>query len=199
MTAPDASVWHAGPADRVEQLARTARRLAVELDRREAQRRETDAAVTDLLVAIALEHPGFDWTTERTVDAVDILTKLVLPAPGAGTCAELIDAMPTAGLTIGDGRPYPPTGLTTAAWAELEPVLVDMDAVTTTQDVGDLHALVTGAVRDGSDAYPHVVAWRSRLWLEDGHNRVVRRYLRGIHVQRCRVFRIPTTPGETPA
>lgn len=175
---------------RLAAMTNTARTLAVELDRREDQRREIDAALSELLVTLAVEHPGFDWTTDRFADALDVLTKLVLPTPGAGTCHEVAGG---PGLTIGTGRPYPPTGLTTAAWSELEPVLVDLDHVTTTQDAADLRSLVHGLRRGESDVYPHVVEWQGRRYLEDGHNLAVRRYLRGVTIQRCRVFRRPVS------
>lgn len=55
--------------------------LLAELDAREEQRSDIESAATELLDAIAAEQPDFDWTADLTADAIDRLTKLVLPSP----------------------------------------------------------------------------------------------------------------------
>lgn len=77
-----------------------------------------------------------------------------------------------------DERPYPPTGLTTARWrAEVEPRLVDLRDLTLTQKGVRIGPLF-GITDRESDLFPHAVAYRDRLYLEDGHHRVVRAALR---------------------
>jgi hypothetical protein len=92
-------------------------------------------------------------------------------------------------LTIADGRPYPPTGLTTARWiGEVPTSAVRLDALTTTQTHVDI-AAVLYREHTGPDPHPNVIAWGGRLYLEDGHGRVVRAILDGHTVWPCRVLR----------
>lgn len=71
-------------------------------------------------------------------------------------------------------RPYPPTGLTTARWAtEVPAETVRLADLWLTQRGVHIAALF-GHTDRVSDRYPHVVAWRDRLFLEDGHTRAVR-------------------------
>lgn len=87
-------------------------------------------------------------------------------------------------------RPYPPTGLTTARWRHVEPSSVRIETLTFTQYGVELEALLRGTRRDGSDDYPHVVVWRGRAYLEDGHTRVARLWLLGEREVTCRVYRL---------
>lgn len=95
-------------------------------------------------------------------------------------------------MNIGSDRPYPPTGIDTAAWRQLPTIVVDVHDLTTTQDGVMLGPLLTGATRPGSDQYPHVVSWQGRLYLEDGHTRVARAILvYGVRLLRVRLFDHP--------
>lgn len=91
-------------------------------------------------------------------------------------------------MRVGNTRPYPPTGLTTTQWRNIGLDLVAFDDLTTTQDGIYLHALFAPP-RPESDGFPHVVEWEGTLYLEDGHTRVVREYLRGYGSTLMRVYR----------
>ena len=65
--------WAMGEAAALHRLA------AAELERRETQRAAIDDATTELLASIDVEQSGFAWSADRTADAIDRLTKLVLP------------------------------------------------------------------------------------------------------------------------
>lgn len=88
-------------------------------------------------------------------------------------------------------RPYPPTGLTTERWRREVPIeLVELRHLTLTQRHLYVDALLGyEGVPDG-DAYPHVVSFDGKLYLEDGHTRVVREVLiRRTNALFMRVFR----------
>ena len=75
-------------------------------------------------------------------------------------------------------RPYPPTGITTAEWMATVPVVrVNVRSLAFVQTEIDLVALLTGRVREGSDAYPHVVRFEGVDYVEDGHVRIARHVL----------------------
>lgn len=82
-------------------------------------------------------------------------------------------------MKIGTTRPYPPTGITSADWRTLPLTFVRFDTLTTTQDGIYLHALFGDAEPAGGDRFPHVVLHDGVMYLEDGHTRVAREYLRG--------------------
>lgn len=89
---------------------------------------------------------------------------------------------------IAPGRPYPPTGLTTARWAaEVPPVEVAFADLWLTQEHVSVAAL-WGHTDRVSDAFPHAVSWRDALFLEDGHHRIVRLALSGVDSTLMRVF-----------
>lgn len=92
-------------------------------------------------------------------------------------------------LTVGNTRPYPPTGLTTRLWAGVGLEWVDFADLTTTQDGVSLAGLL-GHDQHSRDPYPHVVAWGGRLYLEDGHCRVGRAILRRHTRMSMRVYRM---------
>jgi hypothetical protein len=94
-------------------------------------------------------------------------------------------------------RPWPPTGLTTARWIAEVPVLdVRLDELHLTQQHVNVAALFGHTDPAGSaDTYPHVVEWAGCMWLEDGHNRVVRAALvERAEVMAMRVHRVPDVP-----
>lgn len=102
------------------------------------------------------------------------------------------DALPFAGII--EGRPYPPTGLTTARWrAEVPARDVNFADVFLTQNGVRVGPLFGVTDRD-SDAHPHVVLWQGRLYLEDGHHRVVRTAMTGSRqAMSMRVFMVEGT------
>lgn len=87
-------------------------------------------------------------------------------------------------------RPYPPTGLTTARWAAEVPARwVQFADLWLTQRGVDILAMF-GLSERVSDLYPHAVTWQGLMWLEDGHNRLLRRALRGEYEAEVRVYDI---------
>jgi hypothetical protein len=92
---------------------------------------------------------------------------------------------------IGVTRPYPPTGMTTERWREIDPEWVDLDHLTSTQDGVLLEPLLMdpGLHKSHSgDCYPHVVSWQGHQYLEDGHTRVARYIINRHSVMRMRVL-----------
>ena len=61
---------------------------------------------------------------------------------------------------VGDGRPYPDHGLTTARqWADVSPRQVRLDELVTTKRTLDLDALLADDSTFYGDLFPHVVQW----------------------------------------
>ena len=76
---------------------------------------------------------------------------------------------------VGDGRPYPDHGLTTAKqWADVSPRQVRLDELVTTKRTLDLDALLADDSTFYGDLFAHVVQYRGVLYLEDGLHRAVR-------------------------
>ena len=91
---------------------------------------------------------------------------------------------------VGEGRPYPPHGLELRDWLALPPRLVRLGELTTTRRVLDLATLLADDTTLHTDLFAHVVAWRSRLYLEDGLHRAVRTALTGRHLLHARIHTI---------
>lgn len=80
---------------------------------------------------------------------------------------------------VDESRPYPPTGLTSALWLDIEPVMFFIRELTFTQRGVYFAALLEDDKPYGGDSYPHVVGWNGRLYLEDGHHRAMKILLNG--------------------
>jgi len=91
---------------------------------------------------------------------------------------------------VGDDRPYPPHALTLKDWAALEPRPVRLDQLVTTKSTLDLHTLLAEDSTLFGDLFPHVVAWRGNLYLEDGLQRTLRAALQGRDVIHARVVEL---------
>lgn len=91
---------------------------------------------------------------------------------------------------VGEGRPYPPHGLTSAAWAALPPRQVRLDELVTTKDTLQLAALLDEDSTFYGDLFAHVVAWRGELYLEDGLHRALRAALQQRNVLHARVHQL---------
>jgi Arc/MetJ family transcription regulator len=91
---------------------------------------------------------------------------------------------------VGEGRPYPDHGLTSAAWAAVPPRQVRLDALVTTKDTLQLAALLDEDSTFYGDLFAHVVAWGDELYLEDGLHRALRAALQQRHVLHARVLRL---------
>jgi Arc/MetJ family transcription regulator len=93
---------------------------------------------------------------------------------------------------VGEGRPYPDHGLTTAKqWAEVAPRQVRLDELTTTKRTLDLDALLAEDSTFYGDMFAHVVQYRGVLYLEDGLHRAVRAALHQRPVLHARVLVLP--------
>jgi hypothetical protein len=91
-----------------------------------------------------------------------------------------------------EGSPWGSTGLSTRSWLLIPVRDVLIGDLVATQDGIYLEPLIRE--RDSSwcgDPWPHVVAWRGHLYLEDGHHRVIRAALAGRIRVEARVFSVP--------
>ncbi len=91
---------------------------------------------------------------------------------------------------MGEGRPYPAHGLTSAAWATVPPRQVRLDDLVTTKDTLQLAALLDEDSTFYGDLFAHVVYWRGELYLEDGLHRALRAALQQRNVLHARVYRM---------
>ena len=91
---------------------------------------------------------------------------------------------------VGDGRPYPPHGLSAEGWAALPPRQVRLDALVTTKDTLQLAALLDEDSTFYGDLFAHVVLWRGEYYLEDGLHRALRAALQQRAVLHARVHRM---------
>lgn len=96
---------------------------------------------------------------------------------------------------MGEGRPYPAHGLTSAAWATLPPRQVRLGDLVTTKDTLQLAALLDEDSTFYGDLFAHVVAWRGELYLEDGLHRALRAALQQRHVLHARVHQLSEVPS----
>ena len=89
-------------------------------------------------------------------------------------------------------RPYPITGLNIQLWMDTVPVeRVEFKDLWLTQKYVRIDMLFLAEDVNHSytgDPFPNVVKWDGRLFLEDGHNRIIRAALRGHRSVRARVF-----------
>ena len=90
---------------------------------------------------------------------------------------------------VGEGRPYPDHGYTTARqWSEVAPRQVRLDELVTTKGTLDLAQLLSEDSTFYGDLFAHVVQWRDTMYLEDGLHRAVRAALAQRPVLHARVL-----------
>jgi Arc/MetJ family transcription regulator len=90
---------------------------------------------------------------------------------------------------VGDGRPYPQHGYTSARqWAGIPPRQVRLDELVTTKRTLDLTMLLAEDSTFYGDLFAHVVQWQDTLYLEDGLHRAVRAALAQRLVLHARVL-----------
>lgn len=98
-----------------------------------------------------------------------------------------------------DGEPWGPTGMSTALWMDVETELVPMATLWATQAGILLAPLIDPSTEPvGRDPFPHVIRWRGRDYLEDGHHRAVRAMLNGHTFLRVRVLTVPDSQEAAP-
>ena len=78
------------------------------------------------------------------------------------------------------GEPWGPTGMTTAKWRDVPVQLVRVSDLIVTQKGIEFGHLIADRVPFGADPFPHVVRWRGKWYLEDGHHRAVRWAMKGL-------------------
>lgn len=75
-------------------------------------------------------------------------------------------------------RPYEPLNTSTADWFKICPLEIPIDILSPSQDT-----LYEGPLPEGhsfcGDPYPHVVFYKGKHWISDGHNRINRAKLKG--------------------
>lgn len=98
---------------------------------------------------------------------------------------------------VGEGRPYPPHGLSHRQWAELPPRQVRLDQLITTKDTLQLAALLDEDSTFYGDLFAHVVLWQGELYLEDGLHRALRAALQQRTVLHARVLTFPDAAEAT--
>jgi Arc/MetJ family transcription regulator len=87
---------------------------------------------------------------------------------------------------VRDGRPYPDHGLSPRDWANVAPRTIRLDELTTTKRQLELDHLLDEDSTFYGDLFPHAVAWRGEIYLEDGLHRALRAALQGrttLHVR----------------
>lgn len=103
--------------------------------------------------------------------------------------------------SVGDTRPYPDHGLSTADWAKVAPRQLRLTEITTTKRTLDLDALLADDSTFYGDLFAHVVKYRGVLYLEDGLHRAVRAALQQRNVIHARVLdldALSSTGGTAP-
>lgn len=91
-------------------------------------------------------------------------------------------------------RPFEPTGMTTEKWKTVAPQRVRIADLVFCQEEVSIKGLIyhsqPGQPSFCGDSYPHVVGYAEKLWLSDGHHRVLAALLRGRKTILARVLRL---------
>lgn len=96
-------------------------------------------------------------------------------------------------MRVEPGRPWPPTGLTRAAWAWVDPEILPLVDLTLTQAQADVKALLEIAENGHPwerGEYPHVVRWDDQFYVEDGHHEVLYAWLSGERYIMARLYEV---------
>lgn len=92
-----------------------------------------------------------------------------------------------------DGRPWGEADLLVALWKLAPWQTVRLDELVLTQDklnAETLFAAVRGKTPGGGDPLPHLVRWKGRLFVSDGHHRIALAIIRGAETIDARILEI---------
>lgn len=87
-------------------------------------------------------------------------------------------------------RPFEPTGMTTQKWMQLPVDNVRLDELVLCQDqvsIDGIRNSLQGESYSG-DPVPHVVVYRGKKYLSDGHHRYVISLVKGEEQMEARIF-----------
>ena len=90
--------------------------------------------------------------------------------------------------SVGEGKPYPEHGFSTADWSKVAHRQLRLTEITTTKRTLDLDALLADDSTFYGDLFAHVVKYHGELYLEDGLHRAVRAALQQRMVIHARVL-----------
>ena len=92
---------------------------------------------------------------------------------------------------VGDHRPYPDHGYTTARqWSTVPPTQVRLEDLVTTRTTLDLTQLLSEDSTFYGDLFAHVVRYDGELYLEDGLHRALRAALQQRQTMHARVLEL---------
>ncbi|MHA3704438.1 type II toxin-antitoxin system VapB family antitoxin [Jatrophihabitans sp. YIM 134969] len=100
---------------------------------------------------------------------------------------------------VREGRPYPDHQLSARDWATVAPRAVRLDELVTTKRVLELDKLLDEDSTFYGDLFPHAVAWRGSIYLEDGVHRALRAALQQrttLHVRVLDLDELRPTSGR---
>ena len=89
---------------------------------------------------------------------------------------------------VRDGRPYPDHGLTARDWAAVAPRTIRLDELVATKRTLALDRVLDDDSTFYGDLFPHAVAWRGEIYLEDGLHRALRAALQQRQTMHARVL-----------
>ncbi len=89
---------------------------------------------------------------------------------------------------VRDGRPYADHQLSARDWAKIPPRQIRLDELTATKRELRLDTLLDEDSTFYGDLFPHAVAWRGEVYLEDGLHRALRAALQGRSIIHVRVL-----------
>lgn len=88
------------------------------------------------------------------------------------------------------GTPWPDTGMTSQKWLSIPVRAVQARTLIATQDGVYLKPLLEPETPVGGDEYPHVIVYKQKYYLEDGHHRVIKAMIEGRPLIFARVLHV---------
>ncbi len=88
------------------------------------------------------------------------------------------------------GCPWGTTNQTSTTWRDIPAQPVTLNTLIATQPGILISPLLTAPTPYAGDPLPHVISWRNRFYLEDGHHRAMRAMLNGEQTMWARVLHL---------